>query len=186
MTASSNGDQIGEEDRRLAFISAAPPRLNNATAVEHSISELLRVVRELLDLEVVFVGEFLEGRRVFRHISAARNFAIIKLGESHPLDLTLCSRIAEGRFPAVAHEVSALIDMYGLSPALKGMGGHIGVPVRYDDGTLYGMLCGFSTEACPHLGGRDLKRLEIAAQTTARLLAQAAGHDVTMWRSCAA
>ena len=164
---------------RIAAITADPIRLGGATAVERSISELLRVVREVLDLEVVFIGEFLEGRRIFRHVSATQENAIIKAGEWHALDATLCHRIAEGRFPAVAQDVRGLVDLHGLPPMFKGMGGHIGVPVRYDDGTLYGMLCGFSTKACPQLEERDLKRLEIAAQTTARLLAQAAGHDVT-------
>ena len=46
------------------------------------------------------------------------------------------------------------------------------------NGTLYGMLCGFSFEACPHLDERDVRRLEMAAHATARLIAQAEGRDI--------
>ena len=50
--------------------------------------------------------------------------------------------------------------------------------VTVQNGRLYGSLCGFSTKACPHLQAQDVRRMEIAAQAIARLLAQAEGHDV--------
>jgi len=40
------------------------------------------------------------------------------------------------------------------------------------------VLCGFSFTACDHLDERDARRLEMAAGTAARLLAQAEGRDV--------
>ena len=58
------------------------------------------------------------------------------------------------------------------------LGAHIGVPVRFTDGSLYGVLCGFSFEAREDLSERDVKRLEMAANAAGRFLAQADGQDV--------
>ncbi|SCK16208.1 hypothetical protein VAR608DRAFT_1065 [Variovorax sp. HW608] len=51
---------------------------------------------------------------------------------------------------------------------------------RSADGGLYGVLCGFSLEARDHLGARDVKRMEMAANAAARLIAQARGLDVEL------
>jgi hypothetical protein len=115
---------------------------------------------------------------VFRHVSARAEVSLIEVGGAHPLDMTQCARIAGGQFPAFAHDVGMLRDSYGLSAFFEALGGHVGVPVRYADGTPYGMLCGFSLKPCPHLSQRDVKRLELSAQAIGRLRAQAAGHDV--------
>ncbi|MDM0109947.1 GAF domain-containing protein [Variovorax sp. J22R24] len=139
---------------------------------------LLRVVREQLKLEVVFVGEFVAGERVFRHISAQAKALVVKAGQSHPLDKTICQRIVDGRIPRLLRNVREERAHYELPEYYEVLGGHIGVPVRFEDGSLYGVLCGFSFTACDHLDERDVKRLEMAASAAARLLAQAEGHDV--------
>ena len=146
--------------------------------VERSVGNMLSLIRETLDLEVVFVGEFVDGQRVFRYVSKLGEMALIEVGASHPLDVSLCWRIAHDRFPSLACNVRDLVDEYGLPPIYGQLGGHVGVPVRLADGRLYGSLCGFSTKACPHLKAQDVKRMEIAAQAIARLLAQAEGRDV--------
>lgn len=146
--------------------------------VARSVGDMLNLIRETLELEVVFVGEFVEGKRVFRHISKAPEMTLVEVGMSHPLDVSLCWRIAQGRFPSVAANVRDMVQEYELSPVYGLLGGHVGVPVRLADGRLYGSLCGFSTKACTHLQRQDVRRMEIAAQAIARLLAQAEGHDV--------
>lgn len=146
--------------------------------VERSVGNMLNLIRDTLELEVVFVGEFVEDQRVFRHVSKYEGMALIEVGGSHPLDISLCWRIANGRFPHLACNVRELVDEYELPPMYGQLGGHVGVPVRLGDGRLYGSLCGFSTKACPHLQAQDVKRMEIAALAIARLLAQAEGRDV--------
>jgi hypothetical protein len=42
------------------------------------------------------------------------------------------------------------------------------------------VLCGFSFEPGTHLEERDVKRLEMAADAIAQLLAQAEGHEVRL------
>lgn len=172
-------DRVVDIPERIVAVTAEADRLGAISLVERAIGGLLRVVREQLDLEVVFLGEFVEGKRVFRHIAAADLEAAIKVGEWALLDETVCQRIVDGRMPKVLESVARVREQYGLPPIFDGMGAHIGVPVRFTDGTLYGVLCGFSSQAREHLNERDVKRLEMAAASAARLLAQAAGHDVS-------
>ena len=146
--------------------------------VERSVGDMLNLIRETLELEVVFVGEFVNDQRVFRHVSQSEGMTLIEVGGGHPLDASLCWHIANGRFPPVVCNVREVVDAYELPPMYEQLGGHVGVPVRLADGRLYGSLCGLSLHACPHLQAQDVKRMEIAAQAIARLLAQAEGRDV--------
>jgi hypothetical protein len=175
-TRSQDGDLRCWADRLSVLTAEAD--MHGLVYLERSIGMLLRVVREQLDLEVVFVGEFVGGERVFRHISAKAKEPVVKVGQSHSLDKTICQRIVDGRMPRLLRSVGQERTRYELPEYYEVLGGHIGVPVRFSDGSLYGVLCGFSFTACDHLDERDVRRLEMAAGAAARLLAQAEGHDV--------
>lgn len=164
---------------RVATITAETQPRADGGFIERSIGSLLRVVREQLGLEVVFIGEFVDGNRVFRHVSSKTEPAIIAPGQFHPLDETICQRIIDGRISGLIPDVTRVRLANGLPGYYDGMGAHIGVPVRSLNGSLYGVLCGFSFEPRADLEERDLRRMEMAASAIARLLAQADGHDVT-------
>jgi GAF domain-containing protein len=165
---------------RIAAITADAVADADAGLIERCIGSLLRVVREQLGLEVLFVGEFVNGNRVFRHVDAKSQPAIIQPGQFHPLDETICQRIIDGRMACLVPDVTRVRIANGLPGYYDGMGAHIGVPVRFTDGSLYGVLCGFSFEPGTHLEERDVKRLEMAADAIAQLLAQAEGHEVRL------
>jgi len=158
-------------ERRLAAITADA----DGNMLERSMATLLRLVREQLQLEAVFVGEVVDGHRIFRFIDAAREPSLIERGQSHPMEQTVCQRILDGRIPALVGDLRAVRVAQGLSPMHDVLGAHVGVPVRFSDGRLYGMLCGFCFDARGDLDERDLRRLEIAARAAARLLAHADG-----------
>ncbi|WP_225784199.1 GAF domain-containing protein [Xenophilus sp. Marseille-Q4582] len=163
-------------DREVQVVSADQPFPAEEVSVARAVGELLQVVRESLDLEVVFVGQITGGRRHFRHVSSAMSPAPIEVGGSHALEDTLCQRILDGRLPALIPSVRAVVRQHGLPDALQALGTHVGVPVHLPDGRLYGMLCGFNLrESAAPLDARDVKRLEVAAGAAARLLAQADG-----------
>ena len=52
------------------------------------------------------------------------------------------------------------------------IGSHLSTPVVLGDGSVYGTMCCFSFEAARPLVERDLKRLRMAADLTARLIDQ--------------
>lgn len=179
ISGSESEDPEGWE-RRIVAITADAVASADAGLIERAIGSLLRVVREQLELEVLFVGEFLNGNRVFRHIASKPGQDIIQPGQFHPLDETICQRIIDGRMACLVPDVTRVRIAHGLPGYYDGMGAHIGVPVRFTDGSLYGVLCGFSFEPGAHLEERDVKRLEMAADAIAQLLAQAEGREVRL------
>ncbi|MBB3177634.1 GAF domain-containing protein [Variovorax sp. Sphag1AA] len=174
-TSQGDPDDLETWSSRMAAIT--PDIHTHGNLTERSIASLLRMVREQLNLEVVFVGEFVDDHRVFRHISSKTIDAIIKPGQGHPRIESICQRIVDGRMPCIIPNVTPIRVANGLPEYYHGMGAHVGVPVRFTDGSLYGVLCGFSFEPRADLDERDVKRLEMAAKAAARLLAQAEGRE---------
>ncbi|HJS02113.1 MAG TPA: GAF domain-containing protein [Variovorax sp.] len=166
-------------EARLGIITAEAQFHAGEVSVDRAIGDLLVIVREQLGLQVVFVSEFVDGRRVFRHIESQSNALRIQRGQSAPLEHTICQRILDGRLPHLIQSVTSVREEQGLPASFDGMGTHIGVPVRMADGRIYGMLCGFNIEGETELDERDVKRLELAASSAARLLARADGREVT-------
>ncbi|NDZ15908.1 hypothetical protein C7T35_33030 [Variovorax sp. WS11] len=166
-------------EARLGIITAEAQFHSGEVSVDRAIGNLLVVVRELLGLQVVFVSEFVDGRRVFRHIESQSSVLRIRRGQSAPLEQTICQRILDGRLPNLIQSVTSVREEQGLPANFEGMGTHIGVPVRMADGRVYGMLCGFNVEGESDLDERDVRRLELAASSAARLLARADGREVT-------
>ncbi|WP_083745586.1 GAF domain-containing protein [Variovorax sp. KK3] len=164
-------------DARLGVITAKERFPSGEVSVDRAIGDLLVIVRDLLGLQVAFVSEFVDGARVFRHIQSIDSALQIRPGDSAPLEHTICQRILDGRLPNVVQSITDVREEQGLPDAFDGMGTHIGVPVLRADGTVYGMLCAFNAEGESLLDERDLRRLELAASTAARLLARADGRE---------
>ena len=140
-------------------------------ALDDMMTELLRSVRTALGMEVAFVSEFTGDRRVFRFVDADPGFMPLKVGLSGPLDESFCKLICDGMVsellrdaqdePAVAHLAA--------TRALP-IGAHIGVPIRFSDGRLYGTFCCFSRKADPTLNDRDLAVMKTFADFATRML----------------
>lgn len=139
---------------QLAAITAdGAPGCGAPSAVERSVSDLLGVVRELLDLDVAFVGVFCQEERRFRRLPASAGATLSAIRAAQRFGLAL-----------------------GGSPG----GATICAPVQFEEGSKYGLLCGSSQRPDQALGPQAVKGLEIAAQATARLFAQADGHDIAL------
>ncbi len=141
--------------------------------VDQSISQVLRLLRERMKMDVVFVSEFTEGQRVFRHVSQAPDSPVISEGGAEPLERSWCQRVVDGRLPgfiadAASHPASA--------PLLKGLpfhiGTHISAPIVLENGDIYGTLCCFSFHPQDQPNTEDLKNLEFTARLAAQKLDQ--------------
>lgn len=119
--------------------------------VERSITDLLRVVRELLNIEMAFVGAFCVKERRFRPVPS---------DQTTPTKASATASLGAERSGAFDEAV-------------------VFAPVQYQ-GTYYGTLYGFCRRAGGALDVQGAKRLKIAAESTARLLAQADGHDIAV------
>ncbi len=141
--------------------------------VDKSVSEVLRLLRERMKMDVVFVSEFTDGQRVFRHVSQAPDSPVISKGGSEPLERSWCQRVVDGRLPrfiadAATHPASAEL----LKSVPFPIGTHISAPIVLENGDIYGTLCCFSFHPQDKPSTEDLKKLEFTARLAAQKLNQ--------------
>jgi GAF domain-containing protein len=142
------------------------------TLIDDAVPELLRLLRERLKMDVVFVSEFVDGRRVFRRVEAKPGIQGMQPGESDPLEVTWCQRVVDGRMPELSGDVDDLANRLDIPPAGMQVGAYLSTPIVLQDGRIYGTLCCLSAATNPTLNERDLRNLKYSARLTARKIEQ--------------
>lgn len=139
--------------------------------LDHVITEVLKTLRDRLNMDVVFCSEFRDGRRVFRQVAAKDARPVIAVGQSDLLEESWCQRVVDGRLPRYIPDAKA--DPVA-SPLLKQLpfpiGTHISTPIVLKSGEIYGTLCCFSFNAQAIPNPIDLKTLEMTAKLAAMRL----------------
>jgi len=141
-------------------------------SIEVLLSEVLHLVRVSLGLEMAFISEFTDGRRVFRHVDADdRALEILQVGGSDLLEESYCRRVVDGRLPELIQNAADLPEALAMPVTMSlPVGAHLSVPIRFSDGQVYGTFCCFSRQPDLSLNERDLNMLRIFARMTGRLL----------------
>lgn len=158
-----------EFDRRLFKLLVATADRGDPL-IDRSVTEVLQLVRDHLQMDVVFVSQFENGLRVLKHVQQDESQPVVCVGYSDPLELTVCKAVVDGRLPELARDAAKLPLFTELAKVPFPIGAHLSTPIVLRDGTLYGTFCCFSFAPNEELTGRDLKRLQMAAQMTARLI----------------
>lgn len=140
--------------------------------LDQSIGELLRLLRDRMRMDVVFVAEFTEGRRVFRHVEHTPGANVISPGEWSPLEQSWCQYVVDCRLPKVIPNAAKEPAVQALSQPPFPIGAHLSTPIRLGNGSVYGTLCCFSFTADDGLNQRHLRTLQHAAQLVATKLAR--------------
>lgn len=139
------------------------------------IADLLRAVRAHFGMDVAFVSEFTEGRRVFRFVdTGAESFVVPGAGE--PLERTYCKYVVDGVLPSAIPDTAtnqAVIDLQIPTPA--GVASYLGVPITFPDGRVYGTLCCLGS-APAEIGLGDLAILSVVADVVAANLQRIEDH----------
>lgn len=145
----------------VATSDAADPELPAA------VSEVLKLLRVRLGMDVAFVSHIADGRRTFKAVDSTPGFSPLQVSMSDPIEESWCQRVVEGRLPERIDDAAPYIAS-GQAPAPGiPIGTHLSTPVRLADGTVYGTLCCFSREV---RAGADIDRLRYTASLlTARL-----------------
>lgn len=138
---------------------------------EEILQETLNAVRTLLGMQVAFVAEFKNGRRIFRVIDAQAGAPALSVGASDPLEESYCQRVLDGRLPELIKDATQLPAALEL-PVTKALpvGAHLSVPIRFSDGHLYGTFCCFSCSPDNTLNERDLRTMRLFADVTGKIL----------------
>lgn len=150
-------------------LSAVASNLLVVTAEAHdqragAVGEVLAMVRNVLKMDVVFVAEFVDGHRVFRHVDASADRPVIAVGQSDPLEKSWCQRVVDGRLPQLIPNVADLPEKEQLPALPFEIGTHLSTPVVLNDGRVYGTLCCFSFSPSKHIQQNDLTNLQAVAE----------------------
>ncbi len=135
--------------------------------LDDSVSQLLRSMRERMQMDVVFVSEFIDGQRMFRYVDAAPGAPQLEPGDSNPAEESVCQQVVQGRVPELVKNLSAE-PLEGLPPLPFRIGAHLSTPIVMKDRRVYGTLCCFSAAPRPDLVRADLDKLRMCATLVAR------------------
>jgi hypothetical protein len=142
--------------------------------LDHTITDILRLVREDFGMDVVFVARLVNDLNVVTLADSVSEEMDIE-GFSHPKAESFCQRVLDGRLPSVIPDVDLLRGTHEVPPTPVPVKSYMAAPVRLKDGSFYGMLCCASAEARSDISARDYKRLEMSARLVARLINEITG-----------
>ena len=160
---------VHESEMLVATADASDELINSA------VSETLRLLRERLAMDVVFVSEFVDGHHLARPVNAAKGEASLSKDDSNPMEEAWGQRILEGRLPKTSKDIKKPIG-HTIAPAKAADAGtYLSAPVLLGTGVSYGTLCCVSLEASPQLRDRDLRNLQSVAQLIATKIGKSPG-----------
>lgn len=134
------------------------------------LSGVLRVLRQQLNMDVVFVSKIAEGRRTFVAVDAAPGQEVIQPGMSDPVEQSWCHNIVQGRLPELIMDSKPFIES-GRAPSTPfEIGTHLSVPVVLPNGAVYGTLCTFAFHVEKKVSEEDVWRLRRFARLISDLL----------------
>lgn len=134
------------------------------------MARLLRAVRDHLDLDVAFIGQFVDDERILRFVDSVPAVSAPAVLESHPTSETYCGLIAEGRLPELLPDGSEHPASAKLAVTTEfDIGSYVGVPIKFSDGRTYGTFCCYSNEV-KQLRPQDVQVVRLMAEIAAEYL----------------
>jgi GAF domain-containing protein len=141
--------------------------------LEAPLQDVLKLLRSNLDMDVVFVSEFVDGRRVFRQVEQGAH--LITVGDSNELEASWCQRVVDGRLPQFIDDGATFQARDAALATPFPIGTHMSVPIVLRGGEIYGTLCCFSHHVNGRLNKKDLRTLSYTAQLAAERIQQSRG-----------
>jgi EAL domain-containing protein (putative c-di-GMP-specific phosphodiesterase class I) len=158
--------------RPQAEQDAAPT--NISPRIVENIDRVLKSVRSYLGMDVAFLSEFLGTSRVFRSVDSTEP-PPLKVGDTIPMAQGYCQHVVDGRLPELIPDTTILPFAQKIAETHTiPIGAHLSVPVRLDDGAVFGTFCCFSFQPNPRLNERDLELM----RTFSRLIASQIAADI--------
>src|SRR6187402_2291449 len=74
--------------------------------INTAVPEVLQLLRNRMKMDVVFVSEFVDGKRVFRHVANPPDRQVLPVGGSDPLEESWCQRVVDGRIPQLVNDAA--------------------------------------------------------------------------------
>jgi hypothetical protein len=135
--------------------------------LDRRITEVLLMLRRQLRMDVVFVSEFVSGRRVFRFVEGGDALGL-QAGDSAPLEQSYCHAVVQGRLPELVTDAAPFVADGSVPDVGITVGAHLSTPVVLADGRVYGTVCCFSASPKPEMRESALACLRQCARLVAR------------------
>ncbi|MEM5516775.1 EAL domain-containing protein [Henriciella sp. AS95] len=141
---------------------------NGPAGSDQVIDRALDAIRRHLGMPIAYISEFVGNTSVFRHVDAPGLEDMIKVGDERSLDDVYCRHIVEGRLPELIpntanNSIAAKMPITAAVP----IGSHASIPIKLEDGSVYGMFCCLSPEPNDSLNERDLETMRMFASLAA-------------------
>lgn len=143
--------------------------------VDQRVPPVLRLLRDRMKMDVVFVSAFRDGHRVFTHVDRAAEAPTLSVGAGDPLESSWCQRVVDGRLPELIPDAAPFIARGQAPDPGIPIGTHISTPIRLSGGGVYGTLCCFSAGVNPAVNQDDLRKLRYTAKLVAWAIEKEAG-----------
>lgn len=141
--------------------TASPPNGGAPPSTDELIRSAVDLARACLGMDVGFVTEFKDGVRIFRHVAAVEGFNPIQAGDFDPLDQSYCQQIVDGTIPAAIQDSHLHPTLAALrATSTLGIRAHLGVPIRFSNGDIFGTFCCYSRDP-----GANLSNFNIGAMS---------------------
>lgn len=163
----------------MAQKQSVPPLSN----IIHSAVDLARIC---LRMDVAFVSEFKDGRRIFRHIAAMDDELPVAPGHSDPLDESYCQHIVNGTIPPVVDDshIYPILKRLSATEAMQ-IRAHMGVPIWLSDGSVFGTFCCYSHRPSSKVRDVEAEAMARFAGLIAVMLEQRVLAERAAEKSCA-
>lgn len=128
---------------------------------------MLELARRHLDMDLAFLAEFTDGKQVYREVAGDAASFGWQRDDGLELSGSYCRMMTRDDLPNAIPDTRAHVVARAL-PVTEdaGIGSYVGVPIRLDDGTLYGSFCCVSHDAAD-LDERDVRFMAMLAELVA-------------------
>ena len=133
-------------------------------ALPEALHQMLKVLREQIAMDVVFVAQIADGRRSFVAVDSAPGRDLIRPGMSDPVEQSWCHHIVDGRLPMLIRDGRPLVESGQVPQPPFEIGTYLSVPVVLANGSVYGTLCAFSFQVDEEASESDVTHLKAVAR----------------------
>jgi EAL domain-containing protein (putative c-di-GMP-specific phosphodiesterase class I) len=153
--------------------------------LEQIIQSAVDLARLCLGMDVAFISEFRNGRRIFRHVAADGPLPV-QPGQSDPLADSYCQYVVDGSIPPIVDDshVYPILKRLDCTEAMQ-IRVHLGVPVWLSDGSVYGTFCCYNRSLSSPLRELDAEALRRFADLIASMMEQRVLAERAAEQTCA-
>jgi EAL domain-containing protein (putative c-di-GMP-specific phosphodiesterase class I) len=145
--------------------------IDDCDSVKNKLDKLLSIFRKHLDMDVAFIGKFVNKERVINVLDAKNEMLSINVGDSDPIDDTYCGKIVGNVLPNIIHNTKEnhITSKLPITDKLS-IGSYMGVPIKLSTGEIYGTFCCYKQSPDDKLNQQDLSFLNAIADIASELI----------------